>query len=68
MSRFWRRAFRRVLRYLCLTFIFAGDVFSVDVGPVYGASGGEDDRAYVWRLQDGESVFECTGIYFIMRN
>ena len=25
------------------------------------ASGGEDDKAYVWRACDGEVLLECTG-------
>lgn len=24
-------------------------------------TGGEDDKAYVWRLSDGEVLLECTG-------
>lgn len=24
-------------------------------------SGGEDDKAYVWRVSDGEVLLECTG-------
>lgn len=24
-------------------------------------TGGEDDKAFVWRLSDGELLFECTG-------
>lgn len=26
-------------------------------------TGGEDDKAYVWRVSDGEVVLECTGKY-----
>lgn len=43
--------------------LLAGDVFSVDISPPYAVSGGEDDRAYVWKLEDGGTVFECTGEY-----
>lgn len=24
-------------------------------------TGGEDDKAYVWKIDDGEVVFECIG-------
>ena len=29
------------------------------------ASGGEDDKAYVWKASDGEVVLECTGKVFM---
>ena len=41
----------------------AGAVFSVAMNPA-GAlvcSGGEDDRAYVWKPEDGTILFECKG-------
>ncbi|EDO35758.1 predicted protein [Nematostella vectensis] len=41
-----------------------GSVFSVGVDPVnslLAVSGGEDDKAYVWKLANGEVMFECTG-------
>lgn len=39
-------------------------VFSVSIDPVndsMAVSGGEDDKAYVWRIQDGETLVECLG-------
>lgn len=44
-------------------FVRTGAVFSVAMDPA-GAlvcSGGEDDRAYVWKPEDGSVLFECTG-------
>uniref|UniRef100_A0AAV2LDZ3 Angio-associated migratory cell protein n=1 Tax=Knipowitschia caucasica TaxID=637954 RepID=A0AAV2LDZ3_KNICA len=41
-----------------------GSVFCVSLDPVtntLAVTGGEDDKAYVWRLSDGEVLFECTG-------
>ena len=42
----------------------SASVFSVSVDPVNSSmavSGGEDDKAYVWRIQDGETHMECLG-------
>lgn len=38
-------------------------VFSCDINVTntYVVSGGEDDRAFVWNLTNGEVLFECTG-------
>ncbi|NP_001088640.1 angio associated migratory cell protein L homeolog [Xenopus laevis] len=39
-------------------------VFCVSIDPKESAlavTGGEDDKAYIWRLSDGETQFECTG-------
>lgn len=39
-------------------------VFSVSLDPVNNSmavTGGEDDKAYVWRIQDGETHMECIG-------
>lgn len=39
-------------------------IFSVSVDPINNSmavSGGEDDKAYVWRIQDGETLMECHG-------
>ncbi|KAL9957954.1 hypothetical protein ACROYT_G034913 [Oculina patagonica] len=39
-------------------------VFSVSIDPVNNSmavSGGEDDKAYVWRIQDGQTIMECCG-------
>ncbi|KAJ8403475.1 hypothetical protein AAFF_G00352470 [Aldrovandia affinis] len=41
-----------------------GSVFCVSLDPATNSlavTGGEDDKAYVWRINDGEVVFECTG-------
>lgn len=42
----------------------AGSVFCVSLDPVTNSlavSGGEDDRAFVWSVTDGDVLFECTG-------
>ncbi|XP_063144933.1 angio-associated migratory cell protein [Candoia aspera] len=39
-------------------------VFCVSLDPktnTLAVTGGEDDKAYVWRVSDGELLFECTG-------
>lgn len=41
-----------------------GSVFCVSLDPVTNSmavTGGEDDKAYVWSVSDGEVLFECTG-------
>uniref|UniRef100_A0A3B4GD99 Angio associated migratory cell protein n=1 Tax=Pundamilia nyererei TaxID=303518 RepID=A0A3B4GD99_9CICH len=41
-----------------------GSVFCVRLDPATNSlavSGGEDDKAYVWRVSDGEVLLECTG-------
>ncbi|XP_054652832.1 angio-associated migratory cell protein [Dunckerocampus dactyliophorus] len=41
-----------------------GSVFCVSLDPATNSlavTGGEDDKAYVWRVSDGHVVFECTG-------
>ncbi|KAJ8253076.1 hypothetical protein GJAV_G00208840 [Gymnothorax javanicus] len=41
-----------------------GSVFCVSLDPVTNSlavTGGQDDKAYVWRISDGEVLFECTG-------
>ncbi|XP_034464800.1 angio-associated migratory cell protein [Hippoglossus hippoglossus] len=41
-----------------------GSVFCVSLDPATNSlavTGGEDDKAFVWRLSDGEVLFECTG-------
>lgn len=44
-----------------LTFLLIlGDVFTVDVGANgVVATGGEDDRAFVWNFHTAEILFEC---------
>ncbi|XP_028909392.1 angio-associated migratory cell protein [Ornithorhynchus anatinus] len=42
----------------------SASVFCVSLDPKTNAlavTGGEDDKAFVWRLSDGELLFECTG-------
>lgn len=39
-------------------------MFCVSLDPVTNSlavTGGEDDKAYVWRVSDGEVLLECTG-------
>lgn len=41
-----------------------GSVFCVSLDPVsntMAVTGGEDDKAYVWSVNDGEVLLECTG-------
>lgn len=41
-----------------------GSVFCISLDPVtnnLAITGGEDDKAYVWSVTDGEVLFECTG-------
>lgn len=45
-------------------FACPGSVFCVSLDPATNCmvvTGGEDDKAYVWRLTDGEVLLECTG-------
>ncbi len=42
----------------------SGSVFCVDINPIdslIAVSGGEDDKAYLWKVDDGEVVKELTG-------
>lgn len=42
----------------------AASVFCVSIDPktnTLAVTGGEDDKAFVWRLSDGELLFECSG-------
>lgn len=43
--------------------LFLGSVFCVHVSSQksIAVSGGQDDVAYVWSLQTGNTVFKCTG-------
>ncbi|XP_041373998.1 angio-associated migratory cell protein-like [Gigantopelta aegis] len=49
------------------TVVFKGHgdaVFCVSIEPVifkYAVTGGQDDKAIVWNVKTGETVFECTG-------
>ncbi len=41
-----------------------GSVFCCDLEPTKSSiavTGGEDDKAYVWKVGDGEPVLECSG-------
>lgn len=45
-------------------FLCPGSVFCVSLDPATNSmavTGGEDDKAYVWRVSDGEVLLECTG-------
>lgn len=51
------------LRSLSLLFCEAS-VFCVSLDPktnTLAVTGGEDDKAFVWRVSDGELLFECSG-------
>ncbi|RXN29534.1 angio-associated migratory cell [Labeo rohita] len=42
-----------------------GSVFCVGLDPATNSlavTGGQDDRAYVWSVSDGDVLFECTGL------
>uniref|UniRef100_A0A8C3B827 Angio-associated migratory cell protein n=1 Tax=Cairina moschata TaxID=8855 RepID=A0A8C3B827_CAIMO len=44
--------------------LHSASVFCVSLDPktnTLAVTGGEDDKAFVWRLSDGELLFECTG-------
>lgn len=46
------------------TFLGTASVFCVSLDPktnTLAVTGGEDDKAFVWRLSDGELLFECAG-------
>nr|KAF6352855.1 angio associated migratory cell protein [Pipistrellus kuhlii] len=44
--------------------LHSASVFCVSLDPktnTLAVTGGEDDKAFVWRLSDGELLFECAG-------
>lgn len=43
-----------------------GSVFCVNIASsgVLAVTGGEDDKAFVWQLDSGKVVLECTGQFF----
>lgn len=46
--------------------LFLAPVFCVSLDPLacsYGVSGGEDDKAFVWKVSDGKIKFTCEGIF-----
>ena len=48
-------------------FCTVGSVFCVHADPKdssLAVSGGEDDKAYVWKIIDGSQLIECTGLPF----
>lgn len=48
----------------CEISLGTASVFCVSLDPKTNAlavTGGEDDKAFVWRLSDGELLFECAG-------
>lgn len=53
------------LKLLFSCFILCpGSVFCVSLDPATNSmavTGGEDDKAFVWRVSDGEVLLECTG-------
>jgi len=47
-----------------MSMLLSASVFSVSLDPVNNSmavTGGEDDKAYVWRIPDGETHMECLG-------
>lgn len=60
--------FKPTLFFSFFFFVCPGSVFCVSLDPAsntLAVTGGEDDKAYVWRVSDGEVLFECTGKYQI---
>ena len=50
--------------FFVMSILLLASVFSVSLDPVNNSmavTGGEDDKAYVWRIQDGETHMECLG-------
>ena len=50
--------------FFVMSMLLSASVFSVSLDPVNNSmavTGGEDDKAYVWRIQDGETHMECLG-------
>ena len=50
--------------FFVMSMLLSASVFSVSLDPVNNSmavTGGEDDKAYVWRIQDGETYMECLG-------
>ena len=57
--------FKLLLRNLDFS-LFLASVFCVSLDPwsyTYGVSGGEDDKAFVWKISDGKVKFPCEGWY-----
>ena len=53
--------------FFVMSMLLPASVFSVSLDPVNNSmavTGGEDDRAYVWRIQDGEMHMECLGRFW----
>ena len=53
--------------FFVMSMLFSASVFSVSLDPVNNSmavTGGEDDKAYVWRIQDGETHMECLGRFW----
>lgn len=50
--------------FFVVSMLLSASLFSVSLDPVNNSmavTGGEDDKAYVWRIQDGETHMECLG-------
>lgn len=50
--------------FFVMSMLLSASVFSVSLDPVNNSmavTGGEDDKAYVWRIQDGDTHMECLG-------
>ena len=53
--------------FFVMSMLLSASVFSVSLDPVNNSmavTGGEDDKAYVWRIQDGETHMECIGRFW----
>ena len=53
--------------FFVMSMLLSASVFSVSLDPVNNSmavTGGEDDKAYVWRIQDGETHMECLGRFW----
>ena len=49
---------------MCSFSCFTASVFCVSMDPLtccHAVSGGEDDKAFVWKLSDGKIEFTCNG-------
>lgn len=52
------------VRIILIKFLLAGSLFCCHIDPAEGklaVSGGQDDKAYVWEIDSGKVVLECTG-------
>lgn len=58
-----------LFQHVHLILYMIGSVFCVHVDPKdssLAVTGGEDDKAYVWKVADGSQVMECTGMKSVL--